>query len=168
MTDDITTMFETSSETIESTVAALAEGIAIDDERLEQLKNCVKELEENIKARKRDLAMLLIQNGMDSVKLSSGLSPRAKTVRRYFKAAGVTDEQLHEWLEKENLGGIIRPTVHFQTLQSTLAQHEEQGHEVPTGIFNVSDEPTVVLYGKSKFLSSRSNDHESENSNRKA
>jgi len=158
--DEITAMFEAPGSTIESTVVVLAEGIAIDDDRLEQLKGEVRTLEETVKDRKRELAMLLISNGMDSIKLANGLNPKAKTIRKYFKAAGVTDEQLHAWLETEGLGGIIKPTVHFQTLQSTLAQYEDQNHVVPHSIFTVSDEPTVTMYGKSKFLNSRSNDHD--------
>jgi predicted RecB family endonuclease len=154
--NDIDTMFETpTDDTVTQTVAHLAESIALDDDKLDELKAAAKDLEESVKARKRELAMLLISSGMDSVKLANGLSPRAKTIRRYYKAAGVTDEQLYAWLETNDLGGIIKPAVHFQTLQSTLAQYEEQNHEVPTDLFNVSDEPTVVLYGKSKYLNSK-------------
>ena len=157
---DIEAMFEAPSDTVQATVDQLAQNIVTDDERLEQLKTAVKELEDNIKARKRDLAMMLISNGMDSVKLTCGLSPRAKTIRKYFKAAGVSDEHLHEWLRANDLDGIIRPTVHFQTLQSTLAQYEEQGNIIPDTLFNVCDEPTVVLYNKAKYLNSRSKDNE--------
>ena len=155
MTTEIEAMFEPPSDTVEATVDQLAQNIATDDERLEQLKTATKELEDNIKARKRDLAMLLISNGMDSVKLACGLSPRAKTIRKYFKAAGVSDEHLHEWLRANDLDGIIKPTVHFQTLQSTLSQYEEQGNTIPETLFTVTDEPTVVIYGKSKFLNSK-------------
>lgn len=160
MTTEIEAMFEPPSDTVEATVDQLAQNIATDDERLEQLKTATKELEDNIKARKRDLAMLLISNGMDSVKLACGLSPRAKTIRKYFKAAGVSDEHLHEWLKANGLDGIIKPTVHFQTLQSTLAQYEEQGNTIPETLFTVTDEPTVVLYNKTKYLNSRSKDNE--------
>lgn len=157
MTNDIDTMFEApTDDTVMQTVAHLAESIALDDDKLDGLKAAAKDLEESVKARKRELAMLLISSGMDSVKLASGLSPKAKTVRRYFKAAGVTDEQLHAWLRANDLGGIIQPTVHFQTMQSTLAQYEAQDNTVPADIFTVSDEPTVIMYNKSKFLAGRS------------
>jgi hypothetical protein len=155
--NDIAAMFESPvDDTVTQIIAIMAESIALDDDKLNGLKAAAKDLEESVKARKRELAILLISSGMDSVKLASGLSPKAKTVRRYFKAAGVTDEQLHAWLRDNDLGGIIQPTVHFQTMQSTLAQYEAQDNTVPADIFTVSDEPTVTMYGKSKFLNSNS------------
>jgi hypothetical protein len=95
---------------------------------------------------------LLQQAGLESIKLEGGLTPRAKVVRKYFKQAGVTDEILFGWLAENNLAGVIKPTVHFQTLQATLKDFDEQGNLVPAELFNVTDTPTVIMFGKSKYL----------------
>jgi len=93
-----------------------------------------------------------MQAGLESIKLEGGLTPKARIVRKYFKHAGVSDEMLFEWLNNNELGGIIRPTVNFNTLQSALKYHELQGNVLPNELFNTLDTPTITMFGKSKYL----------------
>ena len=139
----------------EQMAAQMAEEIAIEDDALEHLADELKTRKEKLDNRKTELAQLMMQAGMDSMKLESGLSPKAKIDRKFYKAGGVSDDGLMEWLKGVGLGDIIKPTVKFYTMQSALRLHEEQGHELPSTIFNVVSRPTVILYGKSKFLGAR-------------
>lgn len=152
---NVTEMFVTPTGELEVTAARLAEEIAVEESTLDDLKEQVKQGEAEVKAKKAELATLLMQAGMDSIKLTCGLTPKVKIRRRFYKQAGITDEDLHTWLAEAKLADIIVPYVHFQTLQSTLAQHEEQGQNIPETIFNVVDEPTVTMYGKSKYLKAK-------------
>jgi hypothetical protein len=93
-----------------------------------------------------------MQAGLESIKLEGGLTPKARIVRKYFKQAGVSDEMLFEWLGNNDLGGIIRPAVNFNTLQSALKDYELQGNVLPNELFNTLDTPTITLFGKSKYL----------------
>jgi hypothetical protein len=137
-------------------IKKLAEFITIEDDAVDTLEENLKMRKANLDALKADLATLMLTNGMSSVKLDNGLTPSASITTKFFKAAGVEDEaQLFPWLEQNNLGGIIKRTVHFSTLNSTLRDFVEQGNHLPDGIFTVSEQPTIRMNGKSKFLAGR-------------
>ncbi|MFC1762363.1 hypothetical protein ACFL6U_09815 [Planctomycetota bacterium] len=152
---DAADLFTTSPNTIEAQAASLAEEIAIEDDALTQLDRELKARKAKLDQAKEDLARLLMAHGVDSVKFNNGLNPQAKVTRKYFKASGVTDEQLHRWLADQGLDDIIRPSVPWQTLQATLKGHDTQGHEIPGTIIQTNDQPTIRMGGKSKFLAGR-------------
>ncbi len=159
MTDQsITEMFAPTGdqkETLERTAAQLAEFIAIEDEAVTALKKEHTERKENLDATKTQLAELLASAGVDSLKLESGLAPKVMKSVKYYKQAGVPDEDLFAFLERNNLGDIIKPQVHFQTLQSTMKEYVAQGGVVNETVFNVTDVLTVRMNGKAKFLAAR-------------
>jgi hypothetical protein len=146
--------FKAESQNIEAATKELAEHIAIEDDAVSQLEAEFKDRKERLKEAKTKLAEILIQAGMESVKLSSGLSPKVKIKRRFYQQQGITEEDLFNWLRKNQLGTIIKPHVNFNTLQATIKEYELQGNIVDD-IFTISNEPTVTMYGKSKFLDSK-------------
>jgi len=148
----INSMFATPTASLEKAAAQLADHIVREENDIEKLDAALKGRKEYLELCKTQLAQLLMQAGLESIKLEGGLTPRAKIVRKYFKQSGISDEQLFTWLNKNDLGGIIRPHVSFQTLQAALRTHELQGNVLPDEIFNTIDLPTVVLFGKSKYL----------------
>jgi len=141
--------------TIELTAAKLAEVIAIEDDALASLDAELKRRKAALDQQKTQLADLMIGAGVDSLKLANGLTPSVSLRRKFFKAQGVTDERLHRWLRDEGLGSIIKETVHFGSLQSTIKAHEEADGDIPSNIFNVKDERTIRMHGKSRFLARR-------------
>ncbi len=148
----IETMF--ANDTIEATAAQLAEAIAIEDDELARLDTEFKARKAALDEQKEKLAMLLISNGLDSIKLSNGLTPSASVTRKFFKAKGVTDETLHTWLRQAGLGSVIRETVHFGTLNSTLREYEHSA-PLPDAIIQVTEKPTIRMNGKAIFLAAR-------------
>jgi hypothetical protein len=154
MAETIEQAFQAPTSKLEEQASALAEQVALEDEALAQFEARLKERKEANKVAKTQLAELLIQAGLQSIKLDSGLNPKVKQNRKFFTATGTTDENLHSWLRNQELGSIIKPHVHFQTLQATLKAYEEQGNELPD-MFNIVTENTVTMYGKSKFLNSK-------------
>ena len=147
----IDTMF-TDTIAVAATAAKLAEQIAIEDDALTVLDAELKRRKAALDRQKTQLADLMIGAGVDSLKLANGLTPSVALRRKFFKAQGVTDERLHRWLRTAGLGSIIKETVHFGSLQSTIKAHEEAEGEIPSDIFNIKDERTIRLHGKSKFL----------------
>jgi len=137
---------------IEATAAKMAEAIAVEDDALTALDAELKRRKAALDRQKTQLADLMIGAGVDSLKLANGLTPSVALRRKFFKVQGVTDEQLHRWLRAAGLGSIIKETVHFGSLQSTMKAHEEAEGDIPSNIFNVKDERTIRLHGKSKFL----------------
>jgi hypothetical protein len=147
-------MFGTQTESLEGPNAAstiLADWIVREDAKLEEIEADLKKRKAVLEESKTQLATMILQSGQGGFDVPGGLHPKAKIVTKYFKASEVTDEQLFAWLTENNLGGIIKPTVHFQTMQSTLKEFIEQGGKLPE-IFNVVDTPTVTMFGKSKYL----------------
>lgn len=135
-------------------IQQMAEFIAVEDDAVSQMAEALQERKNNLDQLKTDLATLMIQSGMDSVKLDNGLTPKAKITTKYYKAQGVDDETLFSWLEHNDLDGIIKPTVHFSTLNKALADYVDHWGDLPN-IFQRTDTPTVTMYGKSKFLARR-------------
>jgi len=151
-TNQIETMFGTQTEAIEKKIESMAVFIAVEDEAVKQASDALSERKNNLDQVKADLAMLMRQNGIEKLSLTNGLTPKATVSRKYFKQSGVSDEQLFDWLKSNDLGDIIKPSVHFKTLQGTLKNFTG---EIPDAIFNVSDVPSITMYGKSKFLANR-------------
>ena len=142
----------TDDSSIEATAAKMAEAIAIEDDALTALDAELKRRKAALHRQKTQLADLMIGAGVDSLKLANGLTPSVALKRKFFKAQGVTDERLHQWLRTAGLGSIIKEAVHFNSLQSTMKAREEAAGDIPSDIFNIKDERTVRMHGKSKFL----------------
>jgi hypothetical protein len=154
---NVSEMFAAPAGELETTAARLAEEIAVEENTLDNLKEQVKLADAEVKTKKAELATLLMQAGLDSIKLTSGLTPRVKIKRRYYTQSGIDKEHVHSWLMANELGDIILPTVNFNTLQATLKEHQDAGRDIPETIFNVVDEPGIVMHGKSKFLKAKEN-----------
>jgi len=148
-------MFGTDAKTAEEQINELAEYIAIEDNELDMLKSDLAIRKMKLDTAKEQLCNLLKESGMESCKLENGLTPKAILKPKYFKAQGVTDDQLHTWLQKVGLRDIIKPSVHFQTLQGAMKEYEAQHGDVPKEVINVSVQHTVTMYGKTKFITER-------------
>lgn len=152
---NVADMFQSDSSDIKNQIKDLASFLTVEEASIQAAEAGIKERKANLDAMKTQLAELMQQNGMESVKLDNGLTPKVKNSVKIFKAPGVTDDQLFDWLKANDLDGIIKSTVHFNTLQSTLKDYEEQGNTLPNDLFNRSEVPSVTMYGKSKFLTAR-------------
>jgi len=152
---DLSQMFQAPLSQIRENIESMAAACAVEDENIRLMEKQLADRKKQRDKAKEDLARLLIQNGMESVKLANGLTPRAVVKQRIFKAAGVSDESVFNWLEDNDLDGIIRPSVHFKTLDNTLKQYRENGGRIPEELFNQSEQLTVNIYNKSKFLAQR-------------
>ena len=148
-------MFGSNEAKVQDQIREMAEHIAIEIDAVDNLHKEFVRRKEVLDAAKEQLCRVLQEAGMDSCKLESGLNPKAKVNRKYFKVGDVEDATLHTWLRGIELGDIIKPYVHFQTMQSALREFEEQGGKIPENIVTISLHPTVTMYGKSKFLKAR-------------
>jgi len=155
METQVEEMFGTQTKAIEKKIESMAIFIAVEDEAVKQASGALSERKSNLDQVKADLAMLMRQNGIEKLSLTNGLTPKAVIKRKYFKQSGISDEQLFDWLKDNGLDDIIKPTVNFNTMQSTLSNFTG---EIPEAVFNVSDVPSITMYGKSKFLASRNNE----------
>lgn len=139
---------------IEATAARLAEAIAVEDDELARLEADLKQRKAALDRQKEQLCELMLSAGVTSLRCENGLNPQTKVERKYFKAAGVCDEQLFAWLQSVGLGAIIKSTVHHSTLQATVSEFVEQGGQAPE-ILQAVDRKTIHMGGKSKFLATR-------------
>lgn len=152
---DTDSMFQADKSTVSSRIEELSVFCAQEDQRIAQLESELKDLKKVRDQAKEQLARMLVQSGLESVKLANGLIPKAVVKERLFKAAGISDEQVFNWLKVNDLAGIIKPSVHFKTLDTALKEHRDNGGQIPSELFNVSQQLTVTLYNKSKFLAAR-------------
>lgn len=153
--ESVADMFGGSTESLEKDTEQMAVFIATEDAELEILDAQLKERKAKLDEAKTKLAEIMLQNGQESIKFANGLSPKAKIQVKFFKAAGIEDTQLFDWLRDNNMGDIIKPYVHFQTLQSTVKSFIDQGGNVPAELLTETKTPTITMYGKSKFLAAK-------------
>jgi hypothetical protein len=137
-------------------IDSMAQFAAVEEDAIGKLEDQITERKANLDKIKEDMATMMIQAGISSIKLECGLNPKAETKTKFFKAAGVDDDTLFDWLRGNQLGDIIKLHVAWQTLNSTLKTFRDQGNEVPA-IINATEYKTVRMNGKSKFLASRNN-----------
>jgi len=154
METQVNEMFSTRTENIEKKLESMAVFITVEDEAIKQAQKTLNERKNTLEQLKADLAGLMQQNGIEKISLANGLSPKATITRKYYKQSGVSDEQLFDWLKTNGLDDIIKPHVHFNTLQATLQQFTG---EIPDMIFNISNVPSITMYGKAKFLEKKGN-----------
>ena len=134
---------------------ALAEEIVVGEAEIDNLNAQVKAIEERLYAAKKALYDLIASAGKTEFKCPNGLWPHIRLNRKIFKAKGVSDERLFAWLTENDRGDIIKPTVHWGTLSSTMKEYEDAGNELDPTMFNVVEEPVVTMTNKGKFLKSR-------------
>jgi hypothetical protein len=140
---------------IEAELARITEELVIEESILLKMK-----VEHTLRSallaeNKEKLARRMQAAGLKSIKLDNGLTPSVATNMKFFKQAGVDDDMLFGFLRANNLGGIIKETVHFQTMQSALSAFRDGGGELPPDIINESEILTVRMNGKAAFLAGR-------------
>ncbi len=154
-------MFETETPSgVMNTMAELAEEIAIADEQVKIESAALVKKKDKVAALKEQLNGLMMTNDCaDGHKFGNLLYPKPYVKTDVFKAKGVDDETLFEWLRSHDLGDIIKPAVHYATLSSTMKAELESGAALPD-IFNVANKPTVKFVGdsKSKYFAAKAMD----------
>lgn len=147
---------------IMETMSELAEAIAIEDDHCKRIEKELKDRKEQLDNMKTQINELMMANNCaNGHKFDNGLFLKPYIRTDVFKAAGVTDEILHEWLRANDLGGIIKETVWWTTLSATMKAEMEQGRSLPE-IFNVANKPSVKFTGngKVKFLAKKEAERE--------
>ena len=142
---------------IMDTMAELAEVIAVEDEKCKRLDTELKDRKEQLENIKQQLHELMMANNCaEGHKFDNGLYLKPFVRTDVFKAAGVTDEQLFEWLRANELGEIIKEAVLWNVLSATMKTEMSLGRSLPE-IFNVANKPSVrfVGNGRVKFLATK-------------
>jgi hypothetical protein len=98
--------------------------------------------------------MMVANNCKNGHKFDNGCFVKPFVSTKIFKQAGVSDEALFAWLNGEELGDIIKPTVNWQTMNAALKERMASGKDLPDAMFNVSSEQTMKFSGNGhiKFL----------------
>ena len=152
---DVDKMFGGDDETVIARIQELAETVAVEMDATEQLNKDLIKRKAALDEQKAKLCVMLQEAGMVSCKLENGLNPKAKVVQEFYKAKEVEDSTLHLWLKTKDLQDIIKPYVHWQTLNATLRTFLDSGGTLDKSIINQVPRQTITMYGKSKFLTER-------------
>ena len=99
--------------------------------------------EEYDKIRKELLPAAMEAAGIQSFKGKSGGACHLRN-NTYFSVLKQDEAKLHAWLKENKLDSIIKPTIHFQTLNSTLKAEVEEGHKLPNFIKTYDEIVAVV------------------------
>ena len=137
-------------------IEELAKFVVLEEAKNEKLAEEMKQRAAKIETAKGDISRMLAAAGMDSAKLSCGLMPKRKVKKAFYAVGGLNTEPVFEWLKANSLEDIIdtSPRVHFQTLQSALAEFEGLGGSLPEDVFKTSETETITMYHKKAFLES--------------
>lgn len=118
------------------------------DNHRAQLKEELKRLEEQRKAKIASAVKLLIDAGTQSVKFDDGLM----VTRRKNKWPSVAKEfwpKFKLWLQRNKYWGLA--TIHNRTLQGLLKDRLERGQSVPDYV-KVFEEESLAISGKSAAI----------------
>jgi len=151
----LTDMFGIDEADIQQKIGVLAEYVVHEMDAVDKLSKELISRKAALDAAKETLNHTLTQAGMKSCKLECGLNPSVKTDAKYYPVAGVSSPEFFEWLKDNDLGDIIKPTVNFNTAQSTLRAFEDQGNEVPESVVKKSLVYTIRMNGKAAYLAGK-------------
>jgi len=129
-------------------LATLAEKAALKQVELKELETQAKEAKKEFEALSQSLCDALMDNNCSNGhKFDSGINVKPVVKETVFKAGGVDDEDMFAYLDARDLGHIIKPTVHWQTLSSTMLAERDMGHEIPDTLFKVKEEHKIRFVG---------------------
>ena len=96
----------------------------------------------------------LVSNCKNGHKFDNGVNIRPILKETVFRAQGVDEESMLEYLSEIGLGHIIKPTVHWKTLSTVMLGERELGRELDSEMFTVKAEQRVQFVGNGhiKFL----------------
>ncbi|MEN6309019.1 MAG: hypothetical protein ABFD91_14830 [Anaerohalosphaeraceae bacterium] len=116
-----------------------------------ELKECIKSLEDEAKARKAafeelqiKICQMMLDAGIETTTVE-GINVKPKVGFKYFRAAGLEDEVFFEYLRANNLGDIIKPTVNFKTLDSAMNALVDNGGQFDPSVINQSPYKAISL-----------------------
>jgi hypothetical protein len=123
--ENIADMFnDDTNQGVMDTMGELAADIAVKQASLKEVEACVKDMKKILEASKTKLAEMMIANNCkNGHKFDNGCFVKPFTQTKVFKAAGVSDEQLFEYLASHDMGDIIKPAVNWQTMNATLKEY---------------------------------------------
>jgi len=90
---------------------------------------------------------LIVSQCKNGHKFDNGINVKPVLKETVFKAKGVDDETLFEYLSENDLGHIIKPSVHWKTLSSVMVGERELGKDLPKELFYVKEEPVIQFVG---------------------
>ena len=96
----------------------------------------------------------IVGNCKNGHKFDNGVNLKPVLKETVFKAKGVTEEELFDYLDRNDLGHIIKPAVHWKTLSSVMIGEREIGRELDEDMFTVKTEQKIQFVGNGhiKFL----------------
>jgi len=131
----------------------IAAFLVVESKEVADLEAEAKRRKDNLNELKKQLAEEMMANGSaNGHKMDNGIYPKPFVQTKIFKAAGVDDETMLGWFRANDLGSIIRETVPWQTMNATLKQQIEAGHEIPDSVFQITRTPSVKFVGRGHIL----------------
>ena len=112
-------------------VSVLAEHIAVESDRLADLKSEHTRGCEALKQAKTDLYDMGVASGIMKFTTVNGLSISLNIKTKYGRGRGVDDDTIFMFLRANNLGDIIKETIHHGTLNSAMKEFIEAGGVIP-------------------------------------
>lgn len=138
-------------------MSSLAEKLAINDEEIKGLDKKLRSMKAETEVDKEQMHQLMMANNCaQGHKFDSLIYLKPKIKEDVFKNKEIENDVLFAWLTEHGLGDIIKPSVQWQTLSSTMKEYMNSGNKLPE-ILNLVQKRTVhfVGNGKAKFLAAR-------------
>jgi len=134
--------------------AQKAEQAAMMKHQISTLKEQQVALDKDYKRLCAELCEMMLESGLEKASVA-GLSIKPEFGNDYFKAKGVSNDDLFAWLNEHDLGDIIKPAVHFKTLSSSVQIFINQGGTLDPEIINESPYKKVAIRGLPEFLEAK-------------
>ena len=99
------------------------------DRKVTALSNHVKEISEHM------MPTLMFNKGMKS---TTFIGVGRVAINQHWTAKMLNPPKCMEWLRAEGNGGVIRETVHHETLGAIAREAATKGHWLPHDLFNIT------------------------------
>ncbi|HOQ03676.1 MAG TPA: hypothetical protein PKY88_00485 [Anaerohalosphaeraceae bacterium] len=128
------------------------EDIVLLQKEISLLENQINQWKELLKRKKAELHEALQKRDAEQITFPNGLYVQCVLKSVYKRQADLADDDLFGWLQKNNLGDIIKPFVPWARLNASLRDFAGRGGRVDPSIIQISQEKTVAIQNLRRYL----------------
>lgn len=121
--------------------------ITIDEVRISELNSLIKQYKKDLEKQKEKLHLQMRNEDIERINLPKRLSITSTTKIQYKRKENTSDSELFKWLRANNLGRIIKETVHHGSLNKCMKALSKQERNIDGNIIEEIVQATIKISG---------------------
>ena len=134
--DDAAEMFRDPMDSMEESDIDVLKRYSLLKQRIKKMKAELDAAETERDELRSDALAIMDAKGIGKIEVEGRTLAPASRTWYYVKAA--EKHNAHQWLHNNGFEALVKPTVNVISLSSQLKEYADQGHDIPTDLFDKS------------------------------